>query len=445
MEYFWDEKSELSNHELLDVLSEVVLKLSGHDTWNCGTPYNVPFKQCSKWYFIKGVRLLSKYCKEHSAAYCLWMKTCKRYFKSALSIQDEYSESIQDACHVYMSALYYASGTNQEKMTKHILEAKNGPSFRNSLKPHTLSYSTLLFVDTVAHVCGFCFLFGQVLLNQDALSENGFTLTALVYCLIIPVLRKSNSNSSIKIDRTELTELNFTSLFDICLWAVSVHKYSRMIHGGYRKIPRWSSNIPEQLSNNGEGMRFFLEESLEETLVKISVDMFKKYYDLHFITLKQNGKLFRCEIVSHFKALNFYRKGEYMKLLNTCNSIISQGTFFSPEKRKHLKFLLDQDVPRVSVPHAFQTLFGNDGTCLTGLILLINPSCFKINNFIHQDLLIADIKCPRNSFTQTKFIQGYFPIFSVARVSCLFLVYYLRLQSLIHLHFPKSVHTICVE
>ena len=67
----WMKESELSNHELLDVLSEVVLKLSGHDTWNCNTAYNISFKECSKWYFIKGVRLLSIYCEERSAAYCL--------------------------------------------------------------------------------------------------------------------------------------------------------------------------------------------------------------------------------------------------------------------------------------------------------------------------------------------------------------------------------------
>ena len=96
---FVKRESELSNHELLDVLSEVVLKLSGQETSNSSPPYNIPFKQCSKWYFIKGVRLLSIHCKGHSAAFCLWMKTCKRYFKSALRIQDEYSESIHDACH----------------------------------------------------------------------------------------------------------------------------------------------------------------------------------------------------------------------------------------------------------------------------------------------------------------------------------------------------------
>ena len=45
-------ESELSYNELLDVLSELVLKLSGEDTWNCGTPHIPPFKQCSKWYFL---------------------------------------------------------------------------------------------------------------------------------------------------------------------------------------------------------------------------------------------------------------------------------------------------------------------------------------------------------------------------------------------------------
>ena len=107
-------ESELSNHEMLDVLSVVVLKLSGHDTRNSSTPYSILFKQCSKWYFIKGLRLLTIYCKEHAAVYCIWVKTCKRYFKSALAIQNEYSESIHDACHVYLSALYYVSGANQE-------------------------------------------------------------------------------------------------------------------------------------------------------------------------------------------------------------------------------------------------------------------------------------------------------------------------------------------
>ena len=143
-------ESELSNHELLDVWSEVVLKLSDHETWNSSIPYNIPFKECSKWYFIKGVRLLSIYCKEHFAAYCLWMKTCKRYSKSALNIKDEYSESIHDACHVYLSALYYVSGANQEKTSKHILKAENGTSTRSFLKPQILSYSSLRFVDTVA-------------------------------------------------------------------------------------------------------------------------------------------------------------------------------------------------------------------------------------------------------------------------------------------------------
>ena len=93
-----------------------------------------------------------------------------------------------------------------------------------------MSYSTLLFVDTVAHVSGFCFLFDHVLQNQNTLSENGLTLTVVVQCMILLVLRIKNKHMSIKIDRSEMTKLKFTSLFDICLWAVSVHKYRRTTH-----------------------------------------------------------------------------------------------------------------------------------------------------------------------------------------------------------------------
>ena len=270
-------ESELLNNELLDVLSEVVLRLSGRDTWKSSPPYNIPFKECSKWYFIKGVKLLSMHCEEHSAAYCLWVKTCKRYFKSALNIQDEFSESIHDACHVYLSALYYVSGANQEKTTKHILEAENGTSTRSFLKPQILSYSSLRFVDTVAHVCGFCFLFDHVLKSQNKSSENGFILSAIVHYMILSVLRINNTNPSAKLDRKEVTKHNFLSLFDICLSTVSVHKYRRTTQSDNREIHKWSPKIPNNLLSEDGDIQFCLEDSLEETLVKISVEMLTKY------------------------------------------------------------------------------------------------------------------------------------------------------------------------
>ena len=388
-------ESEFSNHELLKVLSEVVLKLSSHDIRYFSKPCHIPFKQCSKWYFMKGVKLLSIYCKEHSAAYCLWVKTCKRYFKSALNIQDEYSESIHYACHVYLSTLYHLSGTNQETMIKHLLEAKKGAPFcgfpRCAFTPHTFNYSSLVFIDTVAHASGFCFLFYHVLRNRHALSDNGFTLTTIVYCLFLSVSQINRSNSSIKINRKVLTKHKFTSLFDICLLAISVHKYRRTTHTDYREIHKRSSNNSNNSLIDEKEMQFCLSESLEETLVKISVEMFTKYLDMNFITLTQIGFPNMYKIVSHFKALYYYRRDEYSKLLNLCNSIITEeAVLFSPEGRIHPTFIMDQchqDLHCVSVLFAFQTLFRNDVTCLTGLIALIDPSCFsaiKDNEFIEK-------------------------------------------------------------
>ena len=293
------------------------------------------------------------------------------------------------------------------------MEAKNGTFSRSFFEPHNiLHYSTLRYVDTIAHVCGFCFLFDHVSQNQDAVSEDVFTLTAIVYCLILSVLRISNS--SIKLDRMDLTKPNFTSLFDICLWAVSIHKYRRTTHTARGEIRNRSSNIPKQFCNNEE-RPFCLEESLEETLMKISVDMFEKYNELRFITLKQNGLLFRCRIVSHFQALYYFRKGEYMKLLNTSDKIISHE-IFTHEDRNNLKFLPDYRVQEqslfcVSVLFAFQTFLKNDITCLTGI--------FELN---------------RSVLPKKHVVEQYMS----ARVSCLFLVYFLRFQSLHQLHYPKS-------
>jgi len=135
--------------------------------------------------------------------------------------------------------------------------------------------------------------------------------------------------------------------------------------------------LSNNLSINKEGMLFCQENSLEETLVKISVEMFTKYYEMKFTTMTQMGFPYRCRIVSHFKALYYYRTGDYVKLLNTCDSIISNEIFvFFPEDRKHPKFLPGCRVQNelcVSIRLAFQTLFRNDVICLTGLIELNSP------------------------------------------------------------------------
>ena len=311
-----------------------------------------------------------------------------------------------------------------------------------SLNQHTLRYSSLLFVDTIAHVCGFCFLFKQVLQNQNALSENRFTLSAIVYCLILSVLQTSNTDSSIKMNRKEMAKLKFTSPVDRCLCAVSVHKYRRTtIHNANRKSHNWSSTIPSNASNNEEEIRFYLDESLEETLVKVSVNMFQKCYDLYFITLERNAIPCHFRIVSHFKALYYYRTGEYMRLLNTCNSILSREVFTS-KGREHPQYrpgIENRDLFWVSVLFAFQTLFGNDVTCLTGLFALIDPSCYK-EFHISED---KSLRFETNSFsTEKKFhlgkLRGLQKIHYVTRISSFFLVHYLKVQSLIQLHFPKS-------
>ena len=439
-------ESELSNHELLDVLSGVVLKLSGHDICNSRTPIKIPFRQCSKWYFIKGVRLLSTYCKKHSAAYCLWVKTCKRYFKSALRIRDEYSASIHDACHVYLSALYYVSETSSEKVIKYCMEATKGGSFNNFLEPYILDYSTLLFVDMVAHVCGFCFLFGYVSRNQEAMPIKGFSLTAIVSCLIA-MLRTTNTIPPIKIDQMEKWKLNLASPCDRYLWTVSAFKYRRKNETENPKLYKCSSSIRSSLANDGDKILVILEDSLEEILIKTSVEMFTKYYELKISTVVTMGFPCQCKIVSHFQALYYYRKGEYDKLLNTCNSIISREIFrFSTRERNHSKFLLGYPyqvwyLHCVSVMFAFQALFRHDVICLTGLIALIDRRLLRVGG--HSNKLLDILKHDEDrSLFYLKMNQGKLKecqmISTWAKVSCRFLVYYLRCQSLYKLNYPKS-------
>ena len=437
-----ENESEFSNHDLLEVLSEVVLKLSENENSNRNTLFNIPFRQCSKWYFIKGVWLLTACCTNNSVAYCLWVKTCKRYFKSTLSIQDEYSESIDDACHAYLSALYYVSGKNQDKAIMHCLEAKNRTSLSsNTTKPYFMDYTSLLFVDTISHVSGFCILFDHAVLhNQDALSEKGFTLPAVVVSLLF-LLKINYKNSS--------TKLNVILPFDLCLCAVAAHKYRRKSQTDNRETYKYFSSIPNTLANIEEGIQVTLADTLEETLVKISVEMFTKYHELSCITMTRAEIPYDCKIVSHFEALYYYRTGEYKELLKACNSIISREIFlFAAKKEKNPEIPSLWDMFYVPVLFSFQIFFRNDVIFLTGLVALVDRKVFKWKHVYeaHKSIVMQMRNHENRStasinyyftFLQGK-LRGYQTLSNWPKVSPLFLVYYLRYQSLIQLHYSKS-------
>ena len=180
--------------------------------------------------------------------------------------------------------------------------------------------------------------------------------------------------------------------------------------------------------------------------MKMSVEMFTKYYELEVLTLKKHGFPNCCKIVSHFKALYYYREGDYVKLLNTCNSIFSnEVSMFSPGDRTLPKSLTDYLCVPVAV--AFQTLFRNDVPCLTGLIALIGRHLFfreyvnwtgivemkKFENIINSRQLQE-----MNNIEGLLDVEGCKIFYFWEQVSRLFLVYYLRFQSLFQLNYPKS-------
>ena len=106
-----------------------------------------------------------------------------------------------------------------------------------------------------------------------------------------------------------------------------------------------------------------------------------------------------------------------------------------PDDRKHPKFLTGyrvQDVFHVSVTFAFQILFRNDVTYLTGIIELTRSVLDEetVDEYEYEDLLLDEKQF------QGK-VKGCQPQFLVTRISYLFLVYFLRFQSLVQLHFSK--------
>ena len=128
-----------------------------------------------------------------------------------------------------------------------------------------------------------------------------------------------------------------------------------------------------------------------------------------------------------------------------CNSIIiARSSLVLPGGKNSSEVSYGSNVIKTctmfSVLFAFQKLFRNDVTYLTGLIALIDPSCFSAIGDMDFNMRNVDnilsIALQKWNYVHGK-LKGFQTIYFMSRVSRVFLVYYLRLQSLIQLHFPK--------
>ena len=442
------EDNELSNHEFVEVLHTLVFRLSSGEHANKTRP-TIPLKHCSKWYFLRGNELLSIYCTKHSDAYYIWLKTCKRYFKSALSTQDEFSESIHDESRLYLAALYYVSWKSHAKAVEHCMMVKPESSFNHQHKSNTLINSTVFFVDDIANIYGFYLVYIHCLRKQHTFSEIGFTLNSFAFCLMF-LLMNSNQSRSLTVSyfyKKVTMRLNCDSFLGYCLVAVYSHK---------NRDPRTYTFAPNS-SINDDRLLLSPDDTLQQLLLKLSAEYFARYLKKRYVAMRDSMEQeCSCEIVSHFKALYHYKNQEYTKALNICNTVISQesclrelhasnNSSIATFKRTHIEF------PPIPVVLTFQILFGIEVTCLTGLIMIIDPKPFtwdtsdKVQQKFEDEILKVRKTSVQSGIMNEEMekyihgkLRGYQHLPNSSVISPLFLVFYLRFKSMIQLNHPKS-------
>ena len=117
----WNEtgegNDELTKSDFMEVVCELILKSSKYYLTKVCIP-DQPQILCSKWYFLKGRQLLSRLNKCEWICFCIGIKICKRLFKTALEVQDEYSESIYTMTNLYLTALHSLM-QNKDKCLTH--------------------------------------------------------------------------------------------------------------------------------------------------------------------------------------------------------------------------------------------------------------------------------------------------------------------------------------
>ena len=441
------EVKELSNVEVLDVIGQVVVKLSNGNLRDY--PSHSTLDNVGRWLlFIKGKTLLSSHCIKHTAAYYLQFKTCKRYFKCATNTANTSPSYLSDMCHLYLSALYYVSTVNKEKALQHC----NKSNFMRYLD-HKLECSTLMFVDEVASVCGFLVLYNRYILEKSEASEinlSGLSVMCLWACLMSFLSGRKHPE---RYYCMKPFIANLLSPFDKCVSAACFNA-SRKIRGRKRGIFKTQQMNPE----NPESIRCSSKDTLLEILVKLSVTNFIKFHELE-CTVKPTFRESCCPGVSaQFRALYHYRRKEYAKVLTICNSIISQEDIarILADRRTYpfacdpVKFL-GQYFYHVPVTFAFQVFFGDDVVFLTGLLPLINRD---LTEKLHEmnfhfrpppigyvaELRLKQQEPPHTSssrkierFRKRTLMEVFLRRHIWAQLSFWFSIFYLRFQSLVEL------------
>ena len=313
----------------------------------------------------------------------------------------------------------------------------------------------MLFIDGIANVCGFYLLYGHTVHKRNYSPSIGFRLTSVASSLQL-LLRVNQTKLSRNAYIMKTRSLCCESPLDYCLLAVCAHE-SRSAK--YMKTYECSASR----SYNEDRLSLSPDDTLENWLLKSSVNMFTKYYKLRCNAMRLVEPKCGCEIVSHFEALYHYRNHEYTQVLKTCDRIISQESCMRGTPDGTQSHLIQSyngiQFPNIPVVFTLQVFFGNDVTCLNGLIALIDRKLMSLDDGCKNSVTFG-IKMSE-ALNKTKDSQkgtavddhivneylvkyelgrlaGYQPIFNWAKVSSVFLVFYLRLESMKQLSHRKS-------
>ena len=313
-------EKEYKTGKLLNILSEVFTKLACVN--NCSISNKVPFKPtCSKWYLMKGKEMLQVNTKLNSGVCLLQIKICRRYFKAAMSVEDEHSESINTTLNIYLAALYFVSHSC-DKAWKYLASAS-----LKHIKSNTASRCP------GAHRASWLGLF----VNFRGLS---FLLEYVTSRMRVTISSKSEYAQYRKLHLQQglrhFLESKFISL--PLEW-----------HPVFNDL-KFESNLTSSAGGNDMTdvyLNLSSEDKLAEMLTKLSIQQLCKF------------DKFSSPEPSHFLVLFLYHQKCYHEVLNMCEALLAR-----PET------MVEKAI--VSVTFAFQNLFADDVTFLLGLMLLID-------------------------------------------------------------------------
>ena len=358
-----------------------------------------------KLFYVMAVFVLGGCTTNYETDHFLKMKLATILIKEELQLYggnlNESPNYCVDRELVHLAALHFAA-KRYTSSKKYVELARGWLKFKPTDSRTWISANSLVFLDEMAFVMGLLSLVrvhtigiqGE-LSNKHAMQTSVKYFSGWIYCLCQIKINDPVHNDIVSFSNS-VPMCEPTTSTDVCLHILLNH----FKQNANRKIEKQKYIVYERCSSNParrderDAIPISEEDNFSDLMTICAVIHLTRFYQ----SLRNDFPYLKCtKAVSHYKALYWFRQGQYYLVLKLCEDILEEENVNHPEYSDFVEntdpLIEYRTLPSLFFP--FLELYDSDVVCLFGLTYLINilfychPMYCKAERTMSRDQIYA--------------------------------------------------------